>query len=61
MSTKKSVCSPLSVLPGAPVGKSEVAGLSSGEPLGLFMLIWEVLQFEPHEEVAEQLGVPFGP
>lgn len=38
-----SVFSTLSVLPGAPGGKSEVGALSLGEILDSFMLIWEVL------------------
>ena len=42
-----SVCSVLSILPGAPVGC-----WSPGESLGPFILVWEILQFEPHKEIA---------
>lgn len=31
-------------------------GFSLGEPLGPFVLTWEVPQFEPYKEVAQQLA-----
>lgn len=31
------------------------------EALGPFVVIWEVLQFDPQQEVAQQLGVLFIP
>lgn len=41
-------------LPRAPVGKSAVGSSSSVQPMKAFMLIWEVLYLEPHEEGTQQ-------
>lgn len=57
--TKPSVCSPLSILPGAPVGKS--GRFKSRVAPAPLRFVWEVFQSEAYEELVLQLGVLFVP